>query len=105
MPKAGKIAVCGVIAGIALVVQGCWEDDERRLTLLGGGGCRTADGGEGAPATISVASVDECGSRCFGENGSCAAVEFDGNNNACEIHSAPITTFEKVEGVECYAIR
>jgi PAN domain len=105
MPKAGRIAVWGAITGIALALQGCWEDDGRQLTLLGGGGCRTADGGEGVPATISVASVDECRSRCLGENGSCVAAEFNGNTNSCEIHSMPITTYEKVEGVACYAIR
>jgi hypothetical protein len=100
-----KIGTCLAVVGIALAAQGCWEDEEQRLTLLGNGGCRTADGGQGYPATVSVASVDECKARCFGENGSCAAVEFNANNDACEIHSAPITKFESVEGVACYAIR
>jgi hypothetical protein len=105
MPKIGQIGACLAVVGIALAVQGCWGEDEQRLTLLGDGGCRTAEGGEGNQVPVSVASVDECKAKCFNENGSCAAVEYNASSDACEIHSAPITTYEQVDGVECYALR
>jgi PAN domain len=99
-----------VLAGVAPLVQVCSQDEPQhesqdeqgQLTLLGEGGCRTADGGHGEPITISAVSFDQCNSKCFGMNGQCSAFEYNSNNNSCEIHSGPITTFEKVAGVSCY---
>jgi hypothetical protein len=105
MPKAKQMVAWLAVLGIALAVQGCWEDEENRLTLLGDGGCRTADGGEGQPTHISGASLDACKARCFDADAPCIAVEYNANNNNCEIHSGPITTYEKIEGVECYVSR
>ena len=44
-----QVRVGSAIVGVALMVQGCLENDEYPLTLLGDGGCRTADGDEGKP--------------------------------------------------------
>lgn len=105
MAKAGKIGAWITVVGIALVAQGCWEEQPAGLTFLGDGGCRMADGGEGEPTTIAVASSDECQAQCFGGETPCAAVEYNANNSHCEIHSQPITRFEKVEGVACYVMK
>lgn len=102
MPKARQVAGGLVIAGIALMMQGCWEDEQDRLILLGEGGCRTADGSEGAYITISAVSFNQCEAKCFDVNGQCTALEYNTNNSNCEIHSAPITSFEEVTGVSCY---
>jgi PAN domain len=99
-----------VIAGVTPLVQVCSQDEAQhesqdeqdQLTLLGEGGCRTADGGHGEAITISAVSFDQCKSKCFGTNGQCFAFEYNSNNNVCEIHSEHITTFEKVAGVSCY---
>jgi hypothetical protein len=100
MLKARQTAVWFAIVGVAVMMQGCWEEDQ--LTLLGDGGCRTADGGEGEPIYLSGMSLDECKAQCFDGNGPCAAVEFNATSGNCEVHSAPITKFEAVEGVACY---
>lgn len=105
MPRAKQMAAWLAVVGVALAVQGCGEDEQDRLTLLGKGGCRTADGGEGQHGTLSGVSLDACKALCFGENGPCTAVEYNTNNSNCEIHSEPITTFKEVEGVECYVSR
>ena len=98
--KARQIGNWAVIAGIALIAQGCWEDEQ--ATLLGEGGCRTADGGEGSPIHLAGLSSDECQARCFEENGKCTAVEYNTHNSQCEIHSDTIVKYEGVEGVFCY---
>jgi hypothetical protein len=102
MPKARPFAGWLVIAGVALSVQGCWESEQKDLTLLGEGGCRIADGGEGRPIYIKGVSLDECEAKCFDGDGKCTAVEYNTNNSQCEIHSQPITKYEKVGGVFCY---
>lgn len=99
---AGRVGVWFAIIGIALMMQGC--RDENQLKLLGEGGCRTADGGEGEPTYLSGMSLEECKTQCVGENGPCAAVEFNANNGNCEVHLQPITKFEAVEGVACYVV-
>jgi hypothetical protein len=102
MPKARQISGWVVIAGVGLLGQGCWEDAQDRVTLLGEGGCRIADGGEGDPIHLSGLSSDQCQARCFDENGKCTAVEYNVNNGQCEIHSDPVVKYEGVEGVFCY---
>jgi len=101
---ASRIGVGFAVVGIALMVQGCWGEEQDQLTFLGDGGCRTADGGEGEPTYFSGMSLDECKTQCFGENGPCAAVEFNANNGNCEVHFQRITKFEAVEGVACYVV-
>lgn len=105
MAKKEYVGICLLVAGIALAVQGCWEDDQNRLTLLGEGACRTADGGEGEPKFISAVSLDACKAACFNGAAPCAAVEYNANNSNCEVHFEPITKFEEVEGVSCYVVR
>jgi PAN domain len=105
MPKARRVGLWLAIVGFALAAQGCWDDGQESLTLLGEGGCRAADGGEGGPSTIQVASTEECEAQCFTEETPCAAVEYNSNNGACEIHREPIARFEQVDGVACYAMR
>jgi hypothetical protein len=105
MLKLRQAGVWLAIAGIALALQGCWENEEPQLTLLGNGGCRTADGTEEKYNVMTEVSLDACKERCFGENGSCTAVEFNTANSHCEVHSAPITRFERVEGVTCHVLR
>ncbi|HEX2336853.1 MAG TPA: PAN/Apple domain-containing protein [Hyphomicrobiaceae bacterium] len=100
-----QVGVGLVIVGIALTVQGCWEKDEDRLTLLGDGGCRTADGGDGSPTYISGVSLEGCKQHCFGNGEPCAAIEFNSNNSMCEVHSEAITRVEPVEGVACYVLK
>jgi hypothetical protein len=93
------------IVGVALMMQGCWDEQEDRLTLLGEGGCRAADGGEGEPAYTQATSAEECEAQCFVGETPCTAVEYNANNGTCEVHHQPITKFEKVEGVVCYDMR
>lgn len=100
MSKARQLAGWLMITGFALVVQGCWEDEQ--MTLVGEGGCRMADGGHGKYLTVSAESLDQCEARCLATNGECAGFEYNSNNNACEIHYEPIATFENVAGVFCY---
>ena len=90
---------------LALAAQGCRDDGQDRLTLLGEGGCRAADGGDGTPSTVQMASAQDCEALCFAEETPCAAVEYNANNGICEIHREPIAKFEHVEGVACYAMR
>ena len=71
------------------------------LTLLGEGGCRTADGEQGEHTNLKV-SFDQCKAKCLAVNGQCTALEYNSNTNGCEIHSEPITSFEGVAGVSCY---
>jgi len=104
MLKARRIGRWLAIVGLALAVQGCWDEQES-LTLLGEGGCRTADGGHGDSSTVQVASAEDCEAQCSGGEVSCTAVEYNSNNGLCEVHRAPITRFEHVEGVACYAMR
>ncbi len=104
MPEAVRIGVWLTVVSMALMAQGCWDDQQAELTLLGEGGCRTADGGEGESSNVLTASADECEAQCFAGEKPCAAVEFNGNNNQCEIHRQPITSVEKVEGVFCYVV-
>ena len=105
MLKVREVWVWLAIVGIAFAVQGCWGSEQDQLTLLGDGGCRIADGGAGDPTYFSGLSQDECKAKCFDGTGPCVAVEFNANNGACEVHSEPITKFEKVEGVTCYVVR
>jgi hypothetical protein len=102
LPKARQFAGWLVIAGVALSVQGCWENEQKNLTLLGEGGCRFADGGGGQPIYISRVSLDECEAKCFNGNAKCTAVEYNTNNSQCEIHSELIAKYEEVKGVFCY---
>jgi hypothetical protein len=105
MLKARRIGRWLAIVGVVLATQGCWDDGQERLTLLGEGGCRTADGGHGDSSTVGVASAEDCEAQCFNGEASCTAVEYNSNNGACEIHREPIAKFEHVEGVACYAMR
>jgi hypothetical protein len=104
----GGLLVAGVAGGFVLaggapLVQGCSQDDPPgELALLGEGGCRTADGGQGTHTTISAVSFDQCEEKCLATNGQCTAFEYNSNNSDCEIHSEPITLFEEVAGVSCY---
>ncbi len=105
MLKVRQVAVWFAIVGIALAAQGCWDNDEDRLTLLGDGGCRTADGSEGNHTVISQESQEACKARCFVGDEPCTAVEFNANNGNCEVHSRPITKIEALEGVTCHVLR
>jgi PAN domain len=100
MPQSRQIAGWVIIGAVALIVQGCWEDEQ--LSLLGEGGCRLADGSTGDPMYLSGLSSDQCQAECLGEDGKCTAVEFNTNNGQCEIHSEPIVKYESVQGVFCY---
>jgi hypothetical protein len=102
MLKARQFAGSLVIAGVALSVQGCWEDEQQNLTLVGEGGCRLADGSGGHPIYIAGLSLDQCEANCFNGDGKCTAVEYNSNNNQCEVHSEPIANYQKVAGVFCY---
>jgi hypothetical protein len=104
MLKARRIGRWLVIVGVALAAQGCWEEQER-LTLLGEGGCRTADGGHGDSWTVKAGSAEECEAQCSAGGTPCTAVEYNSNDGACEVHRAPIARFEHVAGVACYAMR
>ena len=100
-----QVGVGLVIVGIALTAQGCWEKDQEQLTLLGDGGCRTEDGGDGGPDYISGISLEECKQHCFKNGGPCSAVEFNSGNGMCEVHSKAITRVEPAEGVACYVLK
>ena len=102
--KASQLVLVWTIAGIALVAAACGEGDQGGLTLLGEGGCRVADGGEGEPASRTAASWEECAARCSNGGGACTALEYNSNTGLCEVHSEPITTFEPVAGVMCYVV-
>lgn len=99
MPNARWIKGCLVIVS-AVFIQGCWEDEQ--FTLLGEGGCRLADGGEGTPVYLAGVSSEQCQAECSDQNGACTAFEYNTNNSQCEIHAEPIVKFEGVEGVLCY---
>jgi PAN domain len=86
-------------------IAGLLGKDEDQLTLLGDGGCPTADGREGEHTAVSQASDDACKAQCFVANEPCRAVGFNSNNGNCEIHSEPITKYEKVDGVACYVMK
>lgn len=89
-------------AGAAPPMQGWSQGKQDRLTLLGEGGCRTADGGPGEHHTTSTVSLEECKAKCLDMGGDCTALEYNSNNGNCEIHSDTITLFEQVAGVSCY---
>ena len=91
-----------VLARVAPLVQGWSKGEQDQLTLLGEGGCRLADGGEGHPVHLAGLSSEQCHAECTSENGKCSAVEYNTNNGNCEVHSEPIVKFEGVEGVFCY---
>ena len=93
------------VVGLALAVQGCWDDKEDRLTLLGDGGCRTADGGDGQPKYVPGVTLDTCKTRCFDTDTPCTAIEYNTKNSNCEIHSQPITRFAEAAGVACYVLK
>jgi hypothetical protein len=105
MFKVRRVGFGLVIVGMALTVQGCWEKDEDQLTLLGDGGCRTADGGDGSPTYIAGVSLEGCKQRCFANGEPCAAIEFNANNGMCEVHSQDMTRVEPVSGVACYVLK
>jgi PAN domain len=105
MLKAGKIGIWVTVAGIALMLQGCWDEQPQQLALLGDGGCRMANGAEGKPTLSGAKSPDECQAQCFTGETPCVAVEYNANNNRCEVHHDEITKFEKVAGVTCYVVR
>jgi hypothetical protein len=91
-----------VLARVAPLVQGWSKGEQDQLTLLGEGGCRLADGGEGTPVYLAGLSPEQCHAECTSENGKCSALEYNTHNNVCEVHSEPIVNFEGVEGVFCY---
>lgn len=100
MPDARQIGVWLATLGITLMVQGCWDNEQ--FTLLGDGGCRTADDRHGTHTTVSKIAFNECQARCFNGSGPCTAIEYTSQGGVCEIHSEPITKYEKAEGVACY---
>ena len=104
MFKVRQVGVGLVIIGIAVTVQGCWEKDEDQLTLLGAGGCRTGNGDNGSRTYISGLSLEECKQHCFENDQPCSAIEFNSNNNKCEVHSGAITRVEAAKGVACYVL-
>jgi PAN domain len=97
-----QIAGGFVLAGVAPLVQGWSKGEQDQLALLGEGGCRLADGGEGNPVHLAGLSSERCQAECISQNGKCSAVEYNTNNGQCEVHSEPIVKFEAVEGVFCY---
>ena len=98
MLKGRRTGFCFALVSTALLMQACGEDEQ--FSLLGTGGCRTADDGQGTYTTISGLSLEECRAQC--SNGRCTGFEFRAEDGNCEIHSEPITRFEHVEGVSCY---
>ena len=99
MPATRWISGClAIVSG--LMIQGCW--DEEQFTLLGQGGCRLADGGEGSPIHLAGLSSEQCQAKCSAENGGCTAFEYNTSNGQCEIHGKQIVKFEGVDGVFCY---
>jgi PAN domain len=105
MPKAVQIGLWCTIVGIALTVQGCWDDPHEKLTFIGEGGCRTADGSEGQYTTVAAASADECEAQCFSAETTCKAIEYNSVYNVCEVHDRPITDYAQYAGVSCYAMK
>jgi PAN domain len=99
MPNPRWIKGCLVIISV-LMIQGCRDDEQ--FTLVGEGGCRLADGGEGGPVHLAGLSSEQCQAECTAENGKCTAFEYNTNNGNCEVHSEPIVKFEAVAGVFCY---
>jgi hypothetical protein len=91
-----------VLAGVAPLVQAWSQDEQDQFTLLGEGGCRLADGGEGNPVHLAGLSYEQCQAECTSENGECSAVEYNTNNAQCELHSGTIVKFEEIEGVFCH---
>src|SRR5687767_7530802 len=97
-----QIAGGFVLAGVAPLMQGWSKGKQDQLALLGEGGCRLADGGEGSPVHLAGLSSEQCQAECTGENEKCTALEYNTNNGQCEVHSGPIVKFEAVDGVFCY---
>jgi PAN domain len=105
MGKTKQMAAWLAVVGLALAVQGCWGDKQDQLTLLGNGGCRTAEGGDGHPKYVAGLSLDACKARCFDGATPCTAIEYNANNSNCEIHAQRITRFQEVAGVACYVVK
>ena len=99
MPDVRYITGFVLIAAV-LMIQGCWDNDQ--FTLLGEGGCRTTDGGDGSPLYFAGLSSEQCQARCSAENGGCTAFEYNTHKSQCEIHGKQIVEFEGVDGVFCY---
>jgi hypothetical protein len=97
-----QIAGGFVLAEVAPLVQGWSKGEQDQLALLGEGGCRLADGGEGNPVHLAGLSYEQCQAECTSENGECSAVEYNTNNGQCELHSGTIVKFEEIEGVFCH---
>jgi hypothetical protein len=91
-----------VLAGVAPLVPGWSKVEQDQLRMLGEGGCRLANGGEGKPAYLAGLSSEQCQAKCISQDGKCSAVEYNTTNGQCEVHSDPIAKFEKVQGVFCY---
>ena len=104
MPGARYICFWFAMVGTTLMLQGCWEEEDR-FTLLGSGGCRTEDGNHGAFTSVSGVSLEQCKAQCSDANGSCAAIEYIAENGNCEVHSERIANYEDKEGVACYISR
>jgi len=104
MPQLKRLARWSMILGVAIAVQACGDAAPKGLKLVGAGGCRNADGSEGRPTTVKVASLEECTSQCREAGKSCTAIEYNANNGSCELHSEPISKFEQAAGVSCYAV-
>jgi hypothetical protein len=105
MRKAAQISGWLAVGVLAIALQACWDDKQDQLTLLGNGGCRTADGGDGHPKYVAGLSLDACKTQCLETKSSCTAIEYNSAKNNCEIHSQPITQVAVSDGVSCYVVK
>jgi len=69
--------------------------------FLGQGSCRTATNGAGTYTRIEMGSSAECRQKC-NEDENCLAYEFYAHSEQCEIHTEPISKFQKQHGFRCY---
>jgi PAN domain len=105
MGKAAQISAWLAVVVLAFALQACGDDKQDQLTLLGNGGCRTADGGDGHPKYVAGLTLDACKAQCLQANSSCTAIEYNSAKNNCEIHSQPITQVAATDGVSCYVVK
>ena len=105
MTKAFRAVFWITVVGIALAAQGCWDDQPDGFTLIGEGGCRTADGGDGKPEYVSGVTMETCAAQCRAAKEQCVAFEYNAKNSNCEIHHQPITKVAEAAGVSCYVVK